>query len=198
MGAAFTCCSGRPLEEHEAPPVLRLAPGQGQRLEAPNDFSKYDYSTPLFSIVDEGMRRPARLVGAHDGDTVSVVIKINNKASKFNVRLDGIDTPEITSMDPKIKGLAVEARNRLVSYLTRGQVILPIDGSRVTRNFINAKICEKVHVVFLECRGMDKYGRVLAKIYLDESADAPSANRILLDEGLAKPYSGGTKSIWVV
>jgi endonuclease YncB( thermonuclease family) len=139
------------------------------------------------------------VVGAHDGDTISVVIMQESKAARFNVRLDGIDTPEMTSADSNVKDLAIAARNRLISLLTRGHVTLPVhapEGKKLTRTDINTKLCERVHIVFLECRGMDKYGRVLGVIYLDESPSSKSANQIMLDEGLAKPYSGGTKDMW--
>lgn len=174
-------------------------------------FAAYDSKTPLFSLMDDDenvdkkqpRRRIARLVGAHDGDTISVIIKLYEdrdgraKVARFNVRLDGIDTPEMTSKDLSEKVRAVHARNRLVSILTGGQVDLDRLSS-TTRPSINAKLCEKVHLVLLECRGMDKYGRVLAAVYPpdDLTAGLGSANQRMLDEGLAKPYQGGTKETW--
>ena len=176
MGAFTSCCCVPPLN----PQIDDFS------------FSEYDYSTPLFNLMDEeGSRRPARLVGAHDGDTISVIIEWDkNKAARFNIRLYGIDTPEMSSKDPTVKELSVKARNRLISILTKGQVVIPEDGTKVTRNLINTRLCENVHMVFLECKQMDKYGRVLAKVYPDNLPYSKSSNQIMLDEGLAKPYSG--------
>ena len=226
MGGSSSCCCrdddavlegvSRPVEVHRDLATHKqttVAPSTTAAIEpssletAAQFFAAYDSKTPLFSLMDETTvggkpcRRLARLVGAHDGDTISVVIKLyedrdgRSKVARFNVRLDGIDTPEMTSKDLSEKVRAIHARNRLVSILTGGQVDLD-SLSSTTRPSINAKLCEKVHLVFLECRGMDKYGRVLAALYHPDDLAGGSANQRMLDEGLAKPYQGGTKERW--
>jgi endonuclease YncB( thermonuclease family) len=145
-------------------------------------FDAYDSNTPLFSLDNLGGKtkygmRPARLVGAHDGDTVSVVIRMYGEngsdcAVRFNVRMNGIDTPEMFSPVPEEKVNATLARNRLISILTRGIVEL-IPERKYTRNEINARLCEHTHIVYMKTHGMDKYGRVLADVYANPEPVEP-------------------------
>ena len=49
-------------------------------------------------------------------------------------------------------------------------------------------------IVFVKCYRFDKYGRLLADVYIDyNSINCKSISEILLSEGLAYEYDGGTK-----
>ena len=50
---------------------------------------------------------------------------------------------------------------------------------------------DKVIAVWVECNDFDKYGRLLAKIYLDK--ESQSISEILVKENLAYRYDGSTK-----
>ncbi len=138
----------------------------------------YPYEAPMFSL--RGMHQ-ARVVGVHDGDTLKCIIKLQDEFYTFNVRLDGIDTPEMTSKTPEIKDMAIKARNRLIELIT-GK---PFTSTTTSKKEIDAYFKQNYTSVTLECIEMDKYGRVLAKI--NDYAE------ILLNEGLARRYSGKTK-----
>lgn len=130
---------------------------------------------PLFSF--EGLADYVEVLNILDGDTISVIIPItlefgNGKNEKkglyrLNIRLLGIDTPELKNKSD----LAFKAKDRLISLI----------------NECNKKIYIKIH-------NYDKYGRILGEIFKDSSCDI-SFNQILINEGLAKPYFGGTKPI---
>jgi endonuclease YncB( thermonuclease family) len=107
------------------------------------------------------------------------------------VRLDGIDTSEMTSKDEKAKDFAEQARNRLIAYLTDEQV--QPKGRHVRSNVINM-FASQVYLVYLTCSKMDKYGRVLAKVCVYPNSE--SANDMMLREGYAIAYDGKKKTIW--
>lgn len=157
------------------------------------DLSKYTTSnTPTFGLA--GMTYTARLVDVHDGDTVTVIAEVfPSVVFKFHVRLVGIDSPEMTSKTPAVKDLAERARLRLVSLLTGGTVVLP-HGGHLTRTEMMNLLQKQVHLVSVRCQNMDKYGRVLAEVSQGESLQ--HAGLVLLQEGLARPYAGGTKDVF--
>jgi endonuclease YncB( thermonuclease family) len=114
----------------------------------------------------------------YDGDTATVVLKLKDDYWKFKVRLAGIDTCEMKSKDPYIANKARAARKRLVELIT---------GSADTGDFEAEQ-----YGIWLVCREMDKYGRVLADLYADSSA-SESFSSVLLREGHAYEYHGRTK-----
>lgn len=109
--------------------------------------------------------RRCRVLRCYDGDTVHVAAVVDGAPHRFSCRLAGIDTPELKTRDPYEKQEAVCARDRLAELLPQ-----------------TAKV--RVH-------GTDKYGRLLVDLY---TASGESASSVLLREGLALPYDGGTKA----
>jgi endonuclease YncB( thermonuclease family) len=132
--------------------------------------------TPFFSL--KGHECQARVVSVYDGDTVTVVMELAKQFWKFKVRLAGIDTCEMKSKDLYIQNKAKEARNRLVELIT---------GSKDTSDFETDE-----YLVWVNCKEMDKYGRVLADLYVP-TKDSRSFSEVLLEEGLAYEYNGQTK-----
>lgn len=84
---------------------------------------------------------------------------------RFSIRLRGIDCPEIRGKTDQERQLAQDAK------LALSNLIL---GKRIT----------------LQQLGNEKYGRVLANVYLGEVC----VNDYLLEHGYAVKYDGGTKS----
>lgn len=145
-------------------------------------------NTPTFGL--DGKSFIARLVDVHDGDTVTVVAEVfPTYVFKLNIRLIGIDAPEMTSKDPQVKLLAEQARTRVVSLLTTAQ-----PHGHLTRALMIHLLNQQVHMVYIRCKKMDKYGRVLAEIARDEHE--PHVGLVLLREGLARPYGGGKKDLF--
>jgi len=108
-----------------------------------------------------------KVIKVYDGDTITVASKINNTnlpMYRFSVRLRSIDSPEINGENLTEKYLAMEARDAL-------------------HKLIYGKI------VVLKKLGTEKYGRILADVYLDNL----HVNKWMLDNNYAVPYDGGKK-----
>jgi len=116
--------------------------------------------------------------GVVDGDTLRTNVEIIPyimDAYKIegtpNIRIDGIDTPEkgASAKCDKEKKLALKATN-----------------------FLKQRIKLAKNIAITDISLKDKYGRVLANVFVDGKniADEMVAN------GLAKRYDGGKKSNW--
>ena len=103
---------------------------------------------------------------------------------KISVRLYGIDTPELRGSQ---KELGLKARNYLINKLTD----IVIDDNN-TRNDIRDMINKDTHMIEVLFGDFDKYGRPLAIIYKDNI----NINEMLVKDGYAKEYDGGTKDAW--
>lgn len=143
------------------------------------------YKLPL--IVDNPMGFP---IGStvlcfvtkepYDGDTITVspILKdssfvtnplVSLLISEFKIRLAGIDCPEITSTDKKIKSLAIKAKD-----------------------FTSKLIQDSNHMVYITNMKLDKYGgRVVADVY--SYSGQINFQKELINHKLAKPYDGKSK-----
>jgi endonuclease YncB( thermonuclease family) len=148
------------------------------------DWTKASIDTPLFSL--QGTKTSARVVSVYDADTITVVIPFACSFSKFNLRLFGIDTPEMKSKIAEVKEKAIKARERVINLITGGKAANL--SKKELQYYLNANII----LVYIECFEQDKWGRTLAKVYLKEN-ESKSISDILLDEKLAYPYFGDTK-----
>jgi endonuclease YncB( thermonuclease family) len=108
-----------------------------------------------------------RVIKVYDGDTITIAAKLPYPESplyRWSVRLSRIDTPEMKSKAPQLKEIAVAARDRLAARILQTDVQL--------RNV-----------------GTEKYGRVLADVYVGDEC----LNDWLLSERLAYAYCGQKK-----
>ena len=108
-----------------------------------------------------------KVIKVYDGDTITIASVLPNTTEpiyRFSIRLNGIDTPEIRGKTQEEKELAIQVRDALA---------------------------EKIYGKMVELRnvGNEKYGRVLAEIYLD----GENINQWLVDENFAVAYDGGKK-----
>lgn len=111
-----------------------------------------------------------KVISVYDGDTIRADIKGFPAiiGENIGIRLAGIDTPEMTSKNPELKRLAIEARDFL-----KGKIK-------------NAKCIELKRVK----RG--KYFRIVGDLFLDNEDIAEA----LIKKGLAVKYNGGKKTYW--
>ena len=100
-----------------------------------------------------------------DGDT----IKVACSESQGNVRLVGFDTPE--TYQPRC-----DAEKRL-GQQAKGAL---------------EKLLRTAYQIDLKRTGIDKYGRVLARVYIDGVDIA----KPMIAQGLAVPYDGGKRMNW--
>jgi endonuclease YncB( thermonuclease family) len=148
----------------------------------------------LFSL--NNIKTFGKIVEMYDGDTCKIILNNNGILQKFNCRLLGLDTPEMKpSLSKPNRDLEIlnahKCRNRLLQLLTDCQcnidtVMKKPECLKLINN--NKKI------INIKCHEFDKYGRLLVELYGDDSEK--SANQILVDEGYAKSYDGGTKDVF--
>ena len=122
----------------------------------------YKDTIPFIPPITEG-----KVVKVYDGDTITIATKLSYENSpyyRFSVRLKGIDCPEMKTKNKDEKECATIARDFLREILMNKMVIL--------------KEIE-----------LEKYGRILANVYLNEQ----NMSLLLCEKKLAVKYDGGTK-----
>lgn len=111
--------------------------------------------------------KSGRVIKCYDADTITIASKLPYDASplyRLSVRLNGIDAPEIKGKCAEEKEVAKEARDFLSNLVLNKEVRL-----------------ENVE--------SEKYGRILANVYLGDM----HLNELLIKERYAVKYDGGTK-----
>lgn len=106
--------------------------------------------------------------GCYDGDTCTFTLPTVPPpfGNQIPVRLAGVDTPELHGRCDREKVLARKAQTVTATLLSEAKQVELVDMRR------------------------DKYFRILAGI----RADGRDVARILVEQGLAVPYFGGTKT----
>lgn len=110
-----------------------------------------------------------RVIKVYDADTITIASKLPYDTSplyRLSVRLNGIDTPEM-----KGKNISDEEK----------------EAAKNAREFVFKLVFNKY--VKLENIQSEKYGRILADVYIDDI----HLNELLLKERYAVKYDGGTK-----
>jgi endonuclease YncB( thermonuclease family) len=144
-------------------------------------FDNYNNDIPFFSL--KGINSQARVVNIIDGDTVVVILNIFNGFYKFYTRLINIDTCEIHSSNLELKEKGNTAKYRVIELITKNKY------NNLSKKDIIKILNENVYIVNIECDDFDKYGRLLANIFVDEK----NIGDILVDEKLAYRYYGDKK-----
>jgi endonuclease YncB( thermonuclease family) len=109
------------------------------------------------------------VIKVYDADTITIASKLPYPESplyRLSVRLNGIDTPEI-----KGKDISDEEK----------------EAAKVARDFVYNLVFNKF--IRLENIQSEKYGRILADVYLDDI----HINEVLVNQRYAVKYDGGTK-----
>ena len=110
-----------------------------------------------------------------DGDTIDVTIDLGfDLYKKERVRIAGVDTPEKRTRDLEEKELGIHATNWLKDKL---EGAISGDDDLVIRTELVG--------------GVGKYGRLLGWCYIGDGA--VSLNEMMIEEGYAWAYDGGTK-----
>lgn len=111
----------------------------------------------------------ARVVRVHDPDTITIMFSYNNCLYKKNLRLNGIDAPELHSKIQKEADLC-----------------------KAGKTFLSDMILDKI--INVEMGEFDKYGRILASIYTNDTNK--DIIQSLIDGGFVRAYDGGHKDTW--
>lgn len=135
------------------------------------DLEKVEYAGTHTFVPDITF---GKVVKVYDGDTITVANRISVDGGhsyspqiyRFNVRLYGIDSPELKTKNTIIKHLAIQSRDAL-------------------HDLIYGKIVQLKNV------SLEKYGRLLADIYVGDI----HVNQWMVDHKYAVSYDGGAKHI---
>jgi len=116
----------------------------------------------------------ATVIKVYDGDTITVDLDMGVYVHKTPVscRLAGIDTPEIRTRIASEKEAAYAARDWLQEAIL-GRTVLVQSLAKP-----------------------DKYGRLLVRVWCEETCGEQCINDLLIEKGHALPYDGGTKPDW--
>ena len=143
---------------------------------------KYTWSDtkPFIPPITQGY-----VIKVYDGDTITIATKLPYDESplyRFSVRLNGIDCPEI-----------------------KGKNALEKQVAHYAKMYVSDKVLHKT--IYLDNVKTEKYGRVLADVYINpilqaagqatgqEQRQNESLSQMLLRNGLAVEYDGGTKNV---
>jgi len=112
----------------------------------------------------DGEQIVAKVLRVHDGDTITIGWKQDPQWVRTNVRLTGIDTPELHSKNAKESKLC-----------------------RLGREWLKMNYLNKLIIV--KCNEMDKYGRLLGEL-IDYSDRSININNKLISLQFARIYGG--------
>lgn len=104
-----------------------------------------------------------KVLRIHDADTMTIGFQLSNRFYKKNIRLDGVDAPELHSKNADESKLC-----------------------RLGREYLKTRYQDTL--IRVEMDEMDKYGRILAKCY-DLDTDQ-SINNTLIEYKFVRPYGG--------
>lgn len=111
-------------------------------------------------VIKEG-----RVIKVYDADTITIAAFVEKKLYRFSVRLLGIDAPEIRTSNETEKEISILARENI-------------------KDMIYNKIVKLSEI------DLDKYGRILAKVYYNDIC----VNDWLIEKRFAVKYDGGKKN----
>ena len=125
------------------------------------DTCTYKNTKPFVPPITGG-----KVIKVYDGDTIHIAAYVwSNTIYRFSVRLLGFDSAEIRTRDLDEKHAAILARDALSLLIMNKYITL-----------------KKV--------SLEKYGRILADIYLDDL----HINRWMIKNNYGIPYDGGSKT----
>lgn len=131
----------------------------------PKDPIKWEQTKPFVPPIVSG-----EVIRVYDGDTITIAAKLPYAASplyRFQVRLLGIDSPEM-------KGKTQEEK----------------EAAQKSQKVLEDLVLHKT--VYLKDCGNEKYGRLLANVFLEEK-EIIHVNNWMIENGYAVEYRGGTK-----
>ena len=123
-----------------------------------------------------------KVVGVYDGDTITVIVRLNKGYYKYKVRMSGYDSPE---MKPRLNNIN---REQIIADANRAKKVL------------SELILNKIVVIHVQNKTWDKYGRLLGVVYsqipkrgITMKSYRFNVNEYMIERGLGYVYNGGTK-----
>lgn len=111
-------------------------------------------------------------VKVYDGDTIWMACPLHGQVYRFNIRMYGYNSAELRTKNTEEKKKGILARDSLASLLKDKEVRIKVI---------------KEH---------EKWGRVLAVLFVNIDGKEINVNKWMLDNGLGKPYDGKGAKEW--
>jgi endonuclease YncB( thermonuclease family) len=133
---------------------------------------QWNETIPFIPPIEQG-----QVIKVYDGDTITIAAKMPYEDSplyRFPVRFLGIDSPEI-------KGKTEEEKK----------------AAKASQQALESLILQKI--VYLKNIGNEKYGRILADVYVDDPKNPEKQihlNIWMVENGFAVNYDGKAKPIF--
>ena len=123
---------------------------------------------PFVPMPDDGMARVCRV---YDGDTLTLLCRISGRLVTSQLRIDGVDAPEMKCAAQKY--CATLVRDVVRELLLGREVSVVADAT-------------------------DKYGRLLGDLTWPDAEDRPETTlrHYLLSRGLVRSYDGKARAAW--
>jgi endonuclease YncB( thermonuclease family) len=135
------------------------------------EFKKIN-PTSIKNHIFQDLELEAYCYNIHDTDTISILFKYKDEIIKYNIRISGIDAPELNSKILYERELCIKGTQYLKNL--------------ILNNILKVKI-----------KKIDKYGRLLADLYtLDLYPNNIYINKDLIDKGYCREYNGDAKVDW--
>jgi len=151
---------------------------------------------PSWTSLFQNYKTWARVVDVIDGDSIIMIFPSFHEIKrpiKFNTRLADLDTAEIRDKNHNVRTQAVRARLRLIELLLQTDNFPSFSSRADIQKYFETHPTQ----VWVCCRDLDKYGRVLVEVFTNESEiESVCINKRILAEGLAQPYDGGKKPVF--
>lgn len=121
----------------------------------------------------EGIKTYAKVAKIYDPDTITIVFEYLGEPTKINIRLDGIDSPELKSKNSNESNACKKGIEKM-------------------KELIENKI------IIISLLKYDKYGRILANIDTLEPINdgITNINKFLIKYNYARKYGGEKKLDW--
>ena len=155
-----------------------------------DEFDKYNYLPYSTDIKNIPVYVPkftyGRVIKVYDGDTIWMTATIDNISYRFNIRLYGIDSPELKPKEGTIEEKHRESVYANISKSKLSELILDkiVKVSILNQTKINNRLIN------------EKYGRLLCNVYIKHHGQLISVNKWMLDNKYAIEYDGGRKKKW--
>ena len=152
-----------------------------------------DSSISEFTLNDTYIQ--GKVVDVYDGDTLRIVLNINDKLIKYNCRMLLIDSPEICPKnieDLHERELEIFSAVKSRNYLIKHVINEPIINTKLSKNDIKELCAKSTKLIWVKCFKFEKYGRLLVELYNSEN-DIISINQLMIDNKYALKYDGKKK-----
>ncbi len=135
-----------------------------------NNLKLATMDTPELSLKNQ--KYLCKIVDVYDGDTVKSVFYFKDTLYRWNVRLCGINTPEMRPSRNK------EGRDKI------------IENAKKSRDYLKSIFEKSNNLVYISCGGFDKYGRLLGTFFTSENDNdfENSINKTMINTGYALVY----------